>query len=421
MSGKGQAYCPKCKKLNPGHEYGRCRLVQCTICKEFGHSSFQCGKGSCWICGSKDHFKSACPEYYSEEFKRQKLVEGKKVGSKGKAPLKRASTEKVSGPSPSKVSNLPSLLELPTPPPTTKSYAQTVTGAKASPASTPTPQPAQTEQPSTPTPSTSSAPTDAETLLASFEQFKSNLARRTSELVELEDEEREFEEFVIAKRKEFVDRRKALIDAQENENQVREAMAKAEEFMAILKKSYSKSPAQSLERLSPEPKSATPPKASPKKVDTSKVSPSQVPLPDSPASSKGDSDPKPAQEETVRLKPLTPSRVSSLVSQVAPLPKSPVPVLKLSKDLLTTAAPAVASTSSAGKPEPMDTIPAPDGSTPAPVPAGSSASGKPFSKLKDRVSTAKETIIARFRNLSEKKEDGTEKLLKETDEVLRNT
>ena len=139
MSGKGQAYCPKCKKLNPGHEYGRCRLVQCTICKEFGHSSFQCGKGSCWICGSKDHFKSACPEYYSEEFKRQKLVEGKKIEGKGKAPMKRASTEKVSGPSPSKVSSLPSLLELPTPPPTTKSYAQTVTGAKASPASTPTP------------------------------------------------------------------------------------------------------------------------------------------------------------------------------------------------------------------------------------------------------------------------------------------
>ena len=105
--------------------------------------------------------------------------------------------------------------------------------------------------------------------------------------------------------------------------------------------------------------------------------------------------------------------MSSLVSQVAPLPKSPVPVSKLSKDLLskdllTTAAPAVASTSSAGQPEPMDTIPAPDGSTPAPIPTGSSASGKPFSKLKDRVSTAKETIIAHFRNLSEKKEDGTD-------------
>ena len=110
------------------------------------------------------------------------------------------------------------------------------------------------------------------------------------------------------------------------------------------------------------------------------------------------------------------------MSQVAPLPRSSVPVLKLSKDLLTTAAPAVASTSSAGQPEPMDTIPAPDGSTPAPVPAGSSASGKPFSKLKDRVSTAKESIIARFRNLSEKKdEDGTEMLLKETYDVLKKT
>ena len=182
-----------------------------------------------------------------------------------------------------------------------------MTGAKASTVLTTTPQPAQTEQPSTPTPSTSSAPTDAETLLASFEQFKSNLARRTYELEELEDEEKEFEEFVTAKRKEFVDRRKALIDAQENENHVREAMAKAEEFMAILKRSYSKSPAQSLERPKSVPKDLpTPPKASPKKDDTAKVSPSQVPLPDSPASSKGDSNPKPAQEETVRFKSLTP-------------------------------------------------------------------------------------------------------------------
>ena len=40
MSGKGQAYYPKCRKLNPGHEYGRCELVKCTICKELGHSSF---------------------------------------------------------------------------------------------------------------------------------------------------------------------------------------------------------------------------------------------------------------------------------------------------------------------------------------------------------------------------------------------
>ena len=66
----------------------------------------------------------------------------------------------------------------------------------------------------------------------------------------------------------------------------------------------------SLERLSPEPKSVpkdlpSSPKASPKKVDTSNVSPSQVALTDSPASSKGDSDPKQALEETVRFKPLT--------------------------------------------------------------------------------------------------------------------
>ena len=85
-------------------------------------------------------------------------------------------------------------------------------------------------------------------MLASFEQFKSNLAHRTSELEELGDEEKEFEEFVKAKRKEFVGRRKALIDAQESENHVREAMAKAKEFMAVLKKLYSKSTAQILER-----------------------------------------------------------------------------------------------------------------------------------------------------------------------------
>ena len=80
-------------------------------------------------------FKSACPEYYSEEFKKQKLVEGKDIGSKGKALMNRALTEKVCGPSPSIVSNLnaskpiTSLLELPTPATTTRSYAQTVTGA----------------------------------------------------------------------------------------------------------------------------------------------------------------------------------------------------------------------------------------------------------------------------------------------------
>ena len=102
------------------------------------------------------------------------------------------------------------------------------------------------------------------------------------------------------------------------------------------------------------------------------------------------------------------------MSQVAPLPKSPVPVPELSKATLTAAAPAVASTSSAGKPEPMDTIPAPDVSTPATIPGGSIASAKPFSKLKNRVSTAKENVIARFRTLSEKKEDGTERLLKQT-------
>ena len=91
---------------------------------------------------------------------------------------------------------------------------------------------------------------------------------------EIEDEEKEFEEFVTAKRQEFVARRKALIDAQESENHVREAMAKAEMFMVILKKSYSKSPAQSLERLSYESKSVlrdlySPRKASPTKAVTS--------------------------------------------------------------------------------------------------------------------------------------------------------
>ena len=62
------------------------------------------------------------------------------------------------------------------------------------------------------------------------------MARRTSELDELGDEVKEFEEFVKAKRKEFVARRKALIEAQESENYVREAMAKAKELKAILKK-----------------------------------------------------------------------------------------------------------------------------------------------------------------------------------------
>ena len=40
---------------------------------------------------------------------------------------------------------------------------------------------------------------------------------------------------MTAKRKEFVAHRKALIDAQESENHVRETMAKAEEFMAAEK------------------------------------------------------------------------------------------------------------------------------------------------------------------------------------------
>ena len=38
---------------------------------------------------------------------------------------------------------------------------------------------------------------------------------------EIEDEEEEFEEFVTAKRQEFMACRKALIDAQESENHVR--------------------------------------------------------------------------------------------------------------------------------------------------------------------------------------------------------
>ena len=100
---------------------------------------------------------------------------------------------------------------------------------------------------------------------------------------------------MAAKRKEFVARRKVLIDEQESENQVRDALAKAEEFMAILKKLYSNSTAQSLERLFTESQSVpknlppapakdlpTPTKASPTKVVTSKASPSKVPLPDSP-------------------------------------------------------------------------------------------------------------------------------------------
>ena len=62
MSGLGQAYCSKCKRINPGHEYGRCELVKCTMSKEFGHSSFQCENGTCWTFGSKDHFNSACPK-----------------------------------------------------------------------------------------------------------------------------------------------------------------------------------------------------------------------------------------------------------------------------------------------------------------------------------------------------------------------
>ena len=78
-----------------------------------------------------------------------------------------------------------------------------------------------------------------------------------------------------------------------------------------------------------------------------------------------------------------------------------------------------ASTSSAGNPEPTDTIPAPDVSAPVPTPAGCFASAKLFAKQKGQVSPAKENINVRFRNRSEKKEDSTEKLKKETDEVCK--
>mgnify|MGYP001801291358 CR=1 FL=1 len=69
-----------------------------------------------------DHFKSGCPEYYLEEFRKLKLSEGKKI-AKGKegAHEERASTEEDCGTSSpnistSKISNaIPSLLELPTP------------------------------------------------------------------------------------------------------------------------------------------------------------------------------------------------------------------------------------------------------------------------------------------------------------------
>ena len=90
---------------------------------------------------------------------------------------------------------------------------------------------------------------------------------------------------------------------------------------------------------------------------------------------------------------------------------------KLSKDLLTAVAPAVARTSSAGNPEPMDTIPAMD----VYAPAGGVASAKLFAKQKGRVSLAKENIIVRFRNCSEKKDGSTEKLKKENDEVRKKT
>ena len=90
---------------------------------------------------------------------------------------------------------------------------------------------------------------------------------------------------------------------------------------------------------------------------------------------------------------------------------------KLSKDLLTAVAPAVARTSSAGNPEPMDTIPATD----VYAPAGGFASAKLFATQKGRVSLAKENIIVWFRNCSEKKDDRTEKLKKENDEVCKKT
>ena len=67
----------------------------------------------------------------------------------------------------------------------------------------------------------------------------------------------------------------------------------------------------------------------------------------------------------------------------------------------------------------MDTIPVPDVSAPTPTPVGGSASAKRLAKLKGRVSPTKEKIIARFRNLSEKKEDSTEKLLKKPMKSLK--
>ena len=42
------------------------------------------------------------PSITRKSLKSNKLMEGKMIGSKGKAPMKRASTEKVCGPSPSK-------------------------------------------------------------------------------------------------------------------------------------------------------------------------------------------------------------------------------------------------------------------------------------------------------------------------------
>ena len=46
------------------------------------------------------------PSITRKSLKNNELMEGKKIGSKGKALMKRASTEKVCGPSPLKVSYL---------------------------------------------------------------------------------------------------------------------------------------------------------------------------------------------------------------------------------------------------------------------------------------------------------------------------
>ena len=276
-SPKNQAYCPMCKVHKPNHAYGFCPLLKCfwRHCGESGHSKDNCPNTVCWNCGGNGHFREGCPN------PKVKLIEvSTPNGTKSlkpkpprRAPPATATQVKLGSENPSVPSasplvptaTIPSLMNL-------KTYASACKPTQ------------QVKRPASlaDTSSDSQAPSKktAQDLVSSFDSFKADLGMREGQLAELDAEEAQLEKDYLAKKRELEVRRAAILEAQGRDNELRSAMAKAEEFMNYLKNSLlpkpvasSPVPAESIENLvTSSPKPSCP--SSPAQV----VAPSSVPV-----------------------------------------------------------------------------------------------------------------------------------------------